>query len=253
MTQYSDEVRAFLEATSGPRRRARPRTAAALAEAEHRIIDGVAAWRSGPGPAVLLVHGWEDDHSLWDPLIAGFDQIARPVVAIDLPGHGFSPAEMGTVLDVADKLAVVARDFGPIDSVVAHSYGGPCTVAAIETTDFAPSRVVLIAAPVVQREQIAYRAQRYGAPEGAIQAMIERLEQATGRSVDWFDLRRAARAMTAAGMVVHSLDDEVCPVEQVQAVAAAWAGCELLLTDGMGHRDVARDASVVARIVDFIG
>ncbi|MFZ4603841.1 MAG: hypothetical protein ACOYM8_15465, partial [Caulobacterales bacterium] len=69
MSELSDDVQAFLDATGKPRRRARPRMANALVDAEHAIVEGVATWRTGPGPAVLLVHGWEDDNSLWDPLI----------------------------------------------------------------------------------------------------------------------------------------------------------------------------------------
>jgi pimeloyl-ACP methyl ester carboxylesterase len=76
---------------------------------------------------------------------------------------------------------------------------------------------------------------------------------ANGRSVDWFDMRRAAQGMKAPAMIVHSLDDDVCPVDQVQAVASAWAaGAELVLTDGMGHRDVARDSDVADRIAAFL-
>lgn len=254
MTEMTDEVRAFLEAMNGPRRRARPRMANRLLDAEHVIVEGVATWRTGQGPAVLLVHGWEDDNSLWDPLIEELDRTARPVVALDLPGHGFSPAPMGSILDVARSIAAVAAACGPIDAVVTHSYGAPCTVAAIETTDFAPERVVLIGAPVAQRYQMERRAERYEAPPGAVEAMITRLEAATGRSVDWFDLRRAARDMRARALVVHSLDDDVCPFDQVRDVAEFWAGGgELLLADNLGHRDIARDADIIARIAEFVG
>lgn len=255
MSDPSPELAAFLEAmAAGPRRRARPRSALSLANAHHEIVEGVATWRTLPGPAVLLVHGWEDDHSLWDPLIEALDLAGRPVVAIDLPGHGFSPAAAGSMLEFAAAIGAVARACGPIDACVGHSYGAPCLVTAIEEGELAPARVALIAAPIVQRDQIERRAARYEAPPGAVEAMIARIETATGRSIDWFDLRRAARGMTAAAMIIHSLDDDVCPVDQVQTLAESWAGgAELVLTDGLGHRDVARDAGVVARLMDFLG
>jgi len=253
MSDLSDDLQAFIEATSRPRRRARPRMANALLDAEQVVVEGVSTWRTGPGPAVLLVHGWEDDNSLWDPLIEALARFGRPVVALDLPGHGFSPAEMGSMLEVAARLAAVARACGPIDAVATHSYGGPCAISAIETADFAPERIAIVAAPIVQRDQMVRRAARYEAPPGAVEAIIARFEAANGRSVDWFDMRRAAQGMKAPAMIVHSLDDDVCPVDQVQAVASAWAaGAELVLTDGMGHRDVARDSDVADRIAAFL-
>ena len=53
------------------------------------------SWRLGSGPAVMLVHGWQDDNSLWSPLIDELDRRGRALVAFDLPGHGASGGDWG--------------------------------------------------------------------------------------------------------------------------------------------------------------
>lgn len=43
----------------------------------------VQAWRWGEGPAVLVVHGWEDDHHCFDAIIAALVKRGQAVVALD--------------------------------------------------------------------------------------------------------------------------------------------------------------------------
>ncbi|MGE3143449.1 MAG: alpha/beta fold hydrolase, partial [Hyphomonadaceae bacterium] len=67
-----------------------------------------------------------------------------------------------------------------------------------------------------------------------------------------FDVEPAFARMRAPALIVHSLDDEQCPVSNAERIAALWPRNELALVDGLGHRLVAQDGAVLARIVDFI-
>jgi pimeloyl-ACP methyl ester carboxylesterase len=49
-------------------------------------------FRRGAGPPLLLVHGLGSSHRAWRPVLAALEAV-REVVAIDLPGHGASPAK----------------------------------------------------------------------------------------------------------------------------------------------------------------
>ena len=71
---------------------------------------------------MLLVHGWEDDNSLWTPLIDALIARDRALVVFDLPAHGYSEGEWGLGPQAADGIAAVAAALGPIDAVVAHSF-----------------------------------------------------------------------------------------------------------------------------------
>lgn len=48
--------------------------------------------RSGRGKPLLLIHGLGGSHRSWDPVLIPLAK-AREVIALDLPGHGQSPAE----------------------------------------------------------------------------------------------------------------------------------------------------------------
>ena len=78
-----------------------------------------------PGPCTLvLVHGSGNTSRTWDPVVAG---LARPVLAVDLPGRRYRPADLtlGTVEGSAATVvaAVRAARLGPV-VLVGHSAGG---------------------------------------------------------------------------------------------------------------------------------
>jgi pimeloyl-ACP methyl ester carboxylesterase len=77
-----------------------------------------------PDPTVLLVHGaW---HGAWcfAALQAELDRRGIASHAIDLPGHGISPAPLGDLFTDADAVVAAAQRIGGPVVLVGHSYGG---------------------------------------------------------------------------------------------------------------------------------
>jgi len=251
------QAEALLQRMTRARRRAKPRTAEAFYDAEDKVVEtafgNVQAWRLGEGPAVLMVHGWEDDHALWGPLIDQFAQIGRAVVAFDLPGHGYSEAEEASFHSASAAVLAVAQEFGPIDSVVAHSFGCPSSVKAL-TEGLSVGRAVLISSPI---PSLHGRGRRFAdggdfSPEAFARAAAL-YEERTGRAyAGGFDMEESAKAQTIPLLLIHSIDDEQCPAENSNIIADAWPGAELMMTDGLGHRLIAQDQDVIDRIVEFV-
>jgi pimeloyl-ACP methyl ester carboxylesterase len=59
---------------------------------------------AGSGPALVLLHAFPFDSSMWEPQLAALAGAAR-VIAPDLPGFGASPAAPFTIEGVADLVA----------------------------------------------------------------------------------------------------------------------------------------------------
>jgi pimeloyl-ACP methyl ester carboxylesterase len=259
------EALALIEEAAKPKRRVRPRLARKLADAEDREIDTphgpVMAWRLGEGPASLLVHGWEDDNALWSPMIDACADIFRAVVVLDLPGHGYSPAETHSLESAGQALVAVAQAMGPIDSVMAHSFGCPASIYAM-AHGLDVRRAVMIASPVPRTKG-----------RGGEDWMSEWTQRQVGRGADPEVAERAAvlmkarwesgeqgpagaegliAGMTAKALIMHSIDDEQCPAGNSREMNDLWPGSELLLLDGLGHRLIAQDTEVVQRAIDFV-
>ena len=248
-------ARDLLKVMMTPKRRVRPRIAGAFNQAEELEVETpsgpVMTWRVGKGPATLLVHGWEDDNCLWGPLADKCYDLGRSVVAMDLPGHGFSKAELGPTSEVAAAVRAVAEAQGPIDSIVAHSFGCPVSMEAM-TQGLDIKRVALIATPIPRMSQRWKRASEKGVPDDVIERAKEIYEAEAATRPEPYDMEAAAEEMKAKALFVHSLDDEDCPASNSQDLKRAWPDAKIMLTDALGHRLVAQDSATLDRIIDFI-
>jgi pimeloyl-ACP methyl ester carboxylesterase len=247
-----EQARALLSELMTPKRRARQRLAEPLRNAEQVEIETpagkIAAWRLGEGPAVLLVHGWQDDNSLWSPLIQSLADIGVASVAFDLPGHGFSGGDQCTPSLAAAAMGAIAAQLGPIDAVVTHSFGGPVTGFAL-MNGFAARRIVLIAAPRGRNKRWFDVAEERGVSADIVHRARELYTIDAGLHAT-FDL--AAVAPAAETLVIHSMDDDAVEWENGEAIAKGWPNAELVLCDGLGHRMSAQDRGVIQRIVSFV-
>jgi pimeloyl-ACP methyl ester carboxylesterase len=251
----AEAVQDFLRANVVPARRAEPRLAAGLASVEKQFVRSsegmVAAWRRGQGPAVLLVHGWEDDNSLWAPLIDALVERGRALVVLDLPAHGFSEGEWGLAPQAADGILAVAGEVGPIDAVVAHSFGSGGAMIAI-SEGLIVDRAVFIAPPLRTSNRWLRYAERLGVSEDVAFTAQSIYEQRIGPSRASFDFRAQLIDLDADLLVIHSADDERAALSDSQEVLSRCRRGELVVVDGLSHRRTARDPEVVARIADFV-
>ncbi|MGE5797723.1 MAG: alpha/beta fold hydrolase [Ignavibacteria bacterium] len=107
-------------------------------------------------PALVFVHGWSNDRSIWDSQVSYFSKKYK-VVAVDLPGFGKSgnnrrnwtvPAFGGDVAAVIEKL--------DLDNVVlvGFSLGGP---VVIETENKIPDRISGVVLVETQHDVESYK------------------------------------------------------------------------------------------------
>jgi len=112
-------------------------------------------------PELVLVHGGSQNAHTWDTVAMALD---RPLVAIDLPGHGHSdgPADPAAgELDVQANAADVAatiRQFAPAaQAVVGMSAGGLTTIAlAARAPELVRKMVLVDVLPGIKPERAAH-------------------------------------------------------------------------------------------------
>ena len=124
-------------------------------------------WGTGPAE-VVFVHGGGQNAHTWDTVALA---LARPLVAVDLPGHGHSdwPGDE-SVLDpraMAEDLAVVVGRLAPTARmVVGMSLGGATSIALAHAHPRLVARLVLIdITPGVTREKSSDIAAFLAGPE----------------------------------------------------------------------------------------
>jgi len=104
-------------------------------------------WGEGP-PEMVLLHGGAQNAHTWDTVALA---LRRPLVAVDLPGHGHSDGPSAGSLDVranAEDVAAAIRVLAPESlGVVGMSLGGLTTIALAEAHPGLVRRAVLVDVP----------------------------------------------------------------------------------------------------------
>jgi pimeloyl-ACP methyl ester carboxylesterase len=134
-------------------------------------IDGnyeLSALQWGPGtPEIVLLHGGAQNAHTWDTVALALN---RPLVAIDLPGHGHSGHRADHVYwpaDNASAIEIAVRKLAPDAAmVVGMSLGGLTALAlADRAPDIVRQLVLVDVTPGVNREKSTAIAQFIDGPE----------------------------------------------------------------------------------------
>jgi pimeloyl-ACP methyl ester carboxylesterase len=101
-------------------------------------------WGDAP-PELVLLHGGAQNAHTWDTVAMA---LGRPLVAIDLPGHGHSDApaqgSLGVGRNATDVAAVIDELAPEAKAVVGMSLGGLTTIALADQRPDLARRVVLV-------------------------------------------------------------------------------------------------------------
>ncbi len=215
----------------------------------------IATWtwgaRSQEAPAVLLAHGWGGHAAQMRAFVFPLLCAGYRVVAFDQPAHGVSEGRLTGQTDFADVLARVAWRAGAVHGVIAHSLGGAAAALAI-ARGLPVRRAVLIGASLDVGAYARRFARWHGMPERVREAMQAAIEERFG--IEWKDLeiKKMARKLSAAALVIHDWDDRAVPWSQGAELARHWPRAQLMSTKGLGHRRILEDDAVTQAAVDFI-
>jgi pimeloyl-ACP methyl ester carboxylesterase len=197
-------------------------------------------WGTEP-PALVLLHGGAQNAHTWDTVALA---LARPLIAIDLPGHGHSSHREDHAYWPADNAVAVeiaVRELAPdAQVVVGMSLGG---LTALALTDRAPdlvrSLVLVDVTPGVNREKSSAIAQFIDGPEyfASFDEILERtiafnptrsesslrrgilhnaIETPDGRWRWRYDLPRRGSGDGDDGRIIPGLDDLWAAVSRIR-------------------------------------
>lgn len=215
------------------------------------LASGLAATAWGDGPTVLLAHGWESRGTHLGAFVAGLVGAGFRAVALDAPAHGASPGGRTTVLEYARRLVEAGREVGPLLGAVGHSFGAGALAIALDRGLIA-GRVALISGPASLAGVIERWGRGHGLADDELPAFLGLVERAVGEPVGPLDIARTAARMICPALIVHDRGDDEVPVGEGLAVASAWPGSRLLVTERYGHRRILIAREVVRAVVDFL-
>ncbi|UCG14440.1 MAG: alpha/beta hydrolase [Deltaproteobacteria bacterium] len=214
----------------------------------------VTCWKWGNGPGIVLAHGWNGRgiqlHHFIEPLI----RRGYSAIAYDAPGHGESQGKTSSYFEFTDTIrTLLASSNGhDIRGVIAHSLGAAATVNSIEKRS-QPLEAVLIA-PALKLAEVLYKFfDAIGLPEAIYQSLIKEYEDQFGYSMRRDNPSNLLKAMGSRTLIVHDKNDPTIPYTDSQQLSNEFQNIELHTTEGLGHKRILTDGSVVDLVVNHFG
>lgn len=232
------------------------------AEKLHFELDGVIVrgWRFNHQPddpqqrRALIVHGFESSVINFDRYIKPLVKKGYAVLAFDAPAHGRSGGKQINAPLYKKMIETIHATYGPVQSYVAHSFGGLGLCLALEDINHTADYRVALVAPATETVSAITGFFNFLQLDPAIRPEFEKLiVQRSGVSSEWFSIKRAMKHIKAKVKWYHDKEDDITPYSDVLKVKEEnYPNIEFVITKGLGHRRIYRDNKVSRSIVEFL-
>lgn len=211
-------------------------------------------WNHPSQKKALILHGFESSVTNFDRYIKPLINKGYEVLAFDAPAHGRSSGKKITAPLYKQTILEVYKQFGPIQSFIAHSFGGLAISLALEEINHTHEYKLVLIAPAAETTTAIDIFFKFLELDPRIRSEFEKLiVKKGGVSSAWYSIRRALKHIRAQVLWVQDEDDEITPMNDVEKVMKEnHPNIKFVITKGLGHRRIYRDNKVTRQIIDFL-
>jgi pimeloyl-ACP methyl ester carboxylesterase len=202
-------------------------------------------------PKVLLVHGWAGDAMQMREFGDALAQQGFAPLLLDFPAHGRSDGWRTTLPQFVRTLFALQARIGPLHAVVGHSLGA-LAVTHAAAKRLAVERLVLIAPSAPPAKVIHWFAHGFGVGDVLAGRMKQWIEGVEGIPLDQFEPAWLGARTAQPALIVHDRADRAAPLAAGEGLARALPNARLMITEGLGHRRVLADPSVIDAVTQHL-
>lgn len=211
-------------------------------------------WNKGGIKKVLIAHGFNSSVTSFDHYIQPLTKKGYEVIAFDAPAHGYSTGKTINAAIYCDMILEINQQYGPVQSFMAHSFGGLAVSLALEQIPHDETyRLVLISPATESKAAIDFFFSFMKLDDKVRKEFDEMIYRVRQRPSDWYSVSRVIKDVRAKVYWVHDEDDDITPWRDAQKVKQQnYSHINFVVTKGLGHRRIFRNEKVVQSIVDFL-
>jgi len=213
----------------------------------------VKCWKWGSGPSILLAHGWNGRgiqlHRFIEPLV----QRGFSAIAYDGPGHGESQGTTSSYFEFTDTIRTILTSSNgyKVQGVIAHSLGASAAVNSMVKEHRSLGAVLI--APALRLAEVLYSFfDDLGLPKPIYENLIKEYENQFGYHMDRDNPSNLLKHMESKILIVHDKNDLTIPYLDSKELSNKFQNIELHTTEGLGHKGVLADRSVVDFAVNYL-
>ena len=148
----------------------------------------------------------------------------------------------------------IIKQYGPVESFIAHSFGGLAVMLALEEIGYnEDQRVVLVAPATESKTAIDFFFSFMKLDDEVRKEFDHFIYKMRDRSPDWYSVSRAVKNVKVKILWCHDETDDLTPWKDAKKVQEAnHSHIRFIVTKGLGHRRIYRDNKVSKEIIEFI-
>lgn len=212
-------------------------------------------WNKGGVQRVLIIHGFSSGLANFYHFVTPLTSKNLEVLAFDAPAHGASEGKRLNTVIYSDMIKMVIELFGPIEYFITHSYGGLALCLALEQLPGNERTKAVLIAPASENSTAVEGAFKLlGMNDQGVQKEFNKLiYKVSGNPINWFSIKRALPNIKAKILWIHDEKDDVTPITDAKtALAGNPPNVKFIITNGLGHRKIYRDPTVVNTVISFL-
>jgi pimeloyl-ACP methyl ester carboxylesterase len=211
-------------------------------------------WGKDTEPIVLLVHGWSTTARSMNHFLEILLKNNYQVISYDALRHGDSKGSLSDLAGWANSVQTVMKSIGPVECIVAHSFGG-LSVTVASKLGLETKKLILVA-PI---NNIIWVADNFAKHLGISLNIVKKMRDYTWKNneqnflkygKDWEDIVRSDFHVPT--LIFHDKQDREIGIEHSKLLCKTWPWATLRLTDGLGHRSILDDKEVAEELLMFI-
>ena len=211
-------------------------------------------WNHTTGKKVLIIHGFESSIVNFDHYVCPLIGKGYEVLAFDAPAHGGSGGKTITAPLFAEMITTIHKNYGPVHSFIAHSFGGLALSIALENLDHDETYKVVFIAPATETKTAVDQFFNLLQLNGGVRIEFDKLiTELAGHPIEWYSIDRAMKNIKAQVLWLHDEDDQQTPfADALKVKKKNLPNINFVITKGLGHSKIYRDADMVKKIIEFI-
>lgn len=220
---------------------------------ENQQITGY-RWNHPAERKLMIIHGFESSVINFDRYIKPLTSKGYEVLAMDAPAHGRSTGKTINAVIYKDLIRHIYREYGPIQSFLAHSLGGLALCLALEEIKHDQNYRVVLIAPATETATAIDHFFQFLQLNNALRKEFEkRIIKLGGNPAEWYSIRRALQNIRAKVLWFHDEEDNITLLTDAMKVKEEnLSNVEFVITKGLGHQKIYRDNKVSSAVIDFL-
>lgn len=200
---------------------------------------------------VLLIHGWSGRGTQLFKIADKLLENGFMTISFDAPAHGKSTGKTTMMNEFVKTALFLEKEFGPFEIALGHSLGGMAVLNAIKL-GFNVKKGIIIGAGDVITDIIKEFVLKLELKPTMVEKIKNHFYRKYGENIDNYSAYIAAKSVKIPTLVIHDTEDAEVPVSCAHHIRQNLAQGEILITNGLGHSRILKDAKVISRIIEFI-